>query len=130
MPGYFKSRRFHNHSINEETPPVGAANEEEFEKGLCNWTKHCIDIYKPDLPENDYDFLCCVFKDADNKDLYRRDIDTNELNSLMNQDPNDKFIHIWREFNTSVRATKWTVWPHTKSKEWDNKILENNIPYA
>jgi len=126
----FKTRRFHKHSIDELTPPVPFKDEEEFNAGLCNWTKHCIDIYKPDLPENDYDFLVCVFKDQDNKDLFRKDLDVHELNSLMNQDPNDKFIHIWREFETNVRPMKWTIWPHTKSKGWENKILENNIPYA
>ena len=126
----FKSRRFHQHSINEETPPVPVKSEEEFEAGLCNWTKHCIDIYKPDLTENDYDFWCCVFKDADGKDIYRRDLDPQEIDSLMKQDPNDKFIHIWREFHTTVRPMKWTVWPHSKSKGWECKILENTIPYA
>jgi len=126
----FKTRRFHKHSIEEQVPPVPFTSEEEFNNGLCNWTKHCIDIYKPDLPENDYEFLVCVFKDDINTDLYRKDLDLNELTNLMNQDPNDKFIHIWREFNTNVRPTKWTIWPYSKSKKWECRILENKIPYA
>ena len=48
----------------------------------------------------------------------------------MNMDPNDKFIHIWRDFYTDVKPYKWTVWPHSKSKEWNNRVLENKIPYA
>ena len=126
----FATRRFHKHSIEEQVPPVPYESEEAYQKGICNWTKFCIDVYKPDLPENDYDFLVCVFKDDNNRDLYRRDIDANEFNMLMNQDRNDKFIHIWREFYTDVRPTKWTIWPHSKPKGWENKVLENKIPYA
>ena len=126
----FLTRRFHKHSIDEQVPPVPYKDEEDFNKGLCNWTKYCIDIYKPDLPETDYDFLVCVFKDDINTDLFRKDLDINEFNNLMNQDKNDKFIHIWREFNTAVRPTKWTIWPHSKSKGWECRILENKITYA
>ena len=91
--------------------------------------KYCIDVYKGDVQENDYDFWCCVFKDENNKDLYRKDLDDNEIKSLINLDPNDKFIHIWREFYTDVKPAKWTIWPHSKSKGWEHKILENKIPY-
>lgn len=126
----FKTRRFHKHSIEEQVPPVPYESDEDYNKGICNWTKYCIDVYKPDLPEKDYDFLVCVFKDENNKDLYRKDIDANELNNLMKQDPNDRFIHIWREFYTDVRPYKWTIWPHSVSKGWENRILENKIPYA
>ena len=126
----FKTRRFHKHSIDELTPPVPFTSEAEYNKGICNWTRFCIDVYKNDIPETDYDFWCCVFKDKDNNNLYRRDLDANEINSLIKQDPNDKFVHIWREFYTDVKPYKWTVWPHSKSKGWENKILENTIPYA
>ena len=126
----FKTRRFHKNCLDESTPPVPFTTREEFDKSLCSWTKHCIDVYKPDLPEPDYDFIVCVFKDEKNTDLFRKDIDENELKALMQTDPNDKFIHIWREFSTDVRPTKWTLWPHSKSKGWECKIIENNLPYV
>lgn len=125
----FKTRRFHKHSIEEQVPPVPYESEEKYQEGICNWVKYCIDVYKGDLTENDYDFWCCVFKDDNNKDLYRRDLDENEIKNLLIQDPNDKFIHIWREFYTDVKPTKWTIWPHSRSKGWNTKILENKIPY-
>jgi hypothetical protein len=40
----------------------------------------------------------------------------------MNMDPNDKFIHIWREFNEISKPHSWRVWPHSESKGWLEKI--------
>jgi len=126
----FKTRKFHKDSISEILPGTKPKSEKDYREGLCNWVKYCIDIYKPDVPETDYDFWVCVFKDQHNNDIFRKDLDANEINHLMNQDPNDKFVHIWRDFYTDKQPYKWTVWPHSKSREWNNKILENKIPYA
>lgn len=126
----FKTRRFHKHSIDEQVPPVPYNSEEDYQAGVCNWTKYCIDIYKEDIIETDYDFWCCVFKDENDKDIYRKDLDGHEIRSLITQDSNDKFIHIWREFYTDIKPYKWTIWPHSVSKGWENRILENKIPYT
>lgn len=126
----FKTRRFHKHSIEERTPPVPFISEEDYNKNICNWHKYCIDVYKGDVPEHDYDFWCCVFKDKNNKDLFRKDLDKTEIDALMRMDPNDKFIHIWREFHCETKPDKWTIWPHSVSKNWENKIIERDIPYA
>lgn len=130
----FKDRVFHADSIEEKLPPAQRTDltkfDPEYEQGLRKWYKHCIDIYKPDVPELDYDFWCCVFKDENDKDMYRKDLDANEINYLMHQEPNDKFLHIWRDFYIDQRPYKWTIWPHSKSKGWETKIIENKINYA
>jgi hypothetical protein len=126
----FKTRRFHIDSINEVLPTGKIRSVEEHKQGIKNWHKFCIDIYKGDVPETDYDFWCCVFKNDNNKDIYRQDLDSGEIHRLMNENTNDKFVHIWRWFYADETPTKWTVWPHSKSKEWNNRILENKIPYA
>ena len=126
----FKTRRFHKDCIKEETPPIKYTGVETFESGLASWTKHCIDIYKPDVSEMDYDFWCIVFKNNDNKDLYRQDASKEDINNLFGQDRNDKFLHIWREFYCDERATKWVLWPHSVSKGWEHKIIEGTINYA
>jgi Glycosyltransferase (GlcNAc) len=125
----FKTRRFHKNTIAEILPPINCTTEEQFQSELCNRFKYCIDVYKPEFAENDYDFWCVVFKDKDNKDLYRKDADVSEIHTVMNSDANDKFIHIWREFDTDVKPAKWTIWPHSKSKEWNTKVIENTINY-
>ena len=61
--------------------------------------------------------------------MFRKDADAQEIATIMNADPNDKFVHIWREFNTESKPYKWTVWPHSKSKGWETKIIENEIKY-
>ncbi len=126
----FKSRKVHPDVIAEKLPPIAFTNETDFQKVLLARFKHCLDVYREDLPEKDYDFWCVVFKDKDNKDMFRKDADTNEINILMNQNPNDNFIHIWREFDTSIKPYKWTIWPHSVSKGWETKMLENVINYG
>jgi hypothetical protein len=70
-----------------------------------------------------------VFKDEQNKDMYRKDADENEIKTIIATLPDDKFIHIWGEFDTDSKPYKWTIWPHSKSKGWNTKILENVIKY-
>jgi hypothetical protein len=125
----FKNRKFHKDVLSETLPPINYVNEEKFQSELVSRFKHCIDVYRGDIPENDYDFWCVVFKDKDNKDMYRRDADENEIKGLVASNPNDKFVHIWREFDTAEKPYKWTIWPHSKSKGWNTKIVENVINY-
>lgn len=125
----FKKRRFHKDVINETPPPIKFVSEEAFQKELVTRFKYCIDVYRPELSEGDYDFWCIVFKDEQNKDMYRKDADENEIKTIIATLPDDKFIHIWREFDTDSKPYKWTIWPHSKSKGWNTKILENVINY-
>lgn len=124
----FATRRFDVGTISEKLPPNNK-NEKELTENLRSWHKHCLDVYKPDLPETDYDFWCCVFKDDDNNDIYRRDLDANEIQHVMSAIPDDKFIHIWRDFYSDKQPTKWVVWPHSKAKGWETKIIEGRINY-
>lgn len=126
----FKTRKIHPDVINEILPPIKYVDEETFQWSLRPRFKHCIDIYRGDLVDNDYDFWCVVFKDKDNNDMYRKDADENEIRTILNQDPNDKFVHVWREFDTPTKPYKWTVWPHSRSKDWNTKIFESVINYA
>ena len=103
---------------------------EQFQKELSCKFKHCIDVLRTDLPETDYDFWCVVFKDKFNHDIFRRDADANEINAIMKNLPDDKFIHIWREFDVSELPYKWTIWPHSRSKLWETKIIESTMKYA
>ena len=52
----------------------------------------------------------------------------NEFRGLINTDPNDQFIHIWREYNDNKQPKSWRVWPHSTSKGWLERI-EQNIKY-
>ena len=61
-------------------------------------------------------------------DIYRQDSSAEEIMNMVNSDPNDQFIHIWREYTDNKQPTYWRVWPHSVSKGWCERI-ENIIKY-
>lgn len=120
----FKTRQIHQETLDNKLPPVKG----HFESGLASKHKVCIDLYKGALPETDYDSFAVALLDEAGADVYRRDMSSIEFEGLMKIDPNDKFIHIWREYESVNRPHTWRVWPHSASKGWCDKI-ENPIGY-
>jgi hypothetical protein len=120
----FKTRQIHQETLNNELPPIKG----DYESGLATKHKVCIDLYKESVPESDYDSFAVALLDEEGSDLFRQDLASSEFYSLMNADPNDKFLHIWREYENVQRPSKWRVWPHSQSKGWCEKI-EQNIGY-
>lgn len=120
----FETRQIHKQTKNNEFPPI----TEDYESGLCYSQKYCIDVYKGSLTEKDYDSFAIAFLDEEGNDIYRKDADENEINSLLSESQSDQFIHIWREYEDSKRAHSWRVWPHSKSKGWCDRI-EQTIRY-
>lgn len=120
----FKTRQIHKYTLSNQPPPT----QGDYESGLCNKIKVCIDVYKGALTENDYDSFVVALLDENGNDVHRQDADENEIKSLLSQDSNDKFIHIWREYEDSQQPHSWRVWPHSKSKNWCERI-EQKIKY-
>ena len=120
----FSTRQIHQETLNNKFPPLKG----DYESGLAFKQKHCIDIYKGSLIETDYVNFAVSFLKENGEDLYREDISEVEIKSLMNSDPEDKFIHIWREFENSEKPYSWRVWPHSKTKDWLERI-EQKINY-
>lgn len=114
----FSTRQIHIETLNRETPPIKG----DYESGLASKQKHCIDVYKGSLPETDYDLWVIAFIDENGNDLYRKDCDKNEINSIISQNPGDQFYHIWREYESNTKPHSWRVWPHSESKGWCDKI--------
>lgn len=121
----FSTRQVHKHTAEYNPLPVP---QKDFEANLLNKIKVCIDVYKGSLIETDYTNFVIAILDSDGKDLYRQDADANEISNLMNSNPSDQFIHIWREYNDNKLPTSWRVWPHSESKGWCDRI-ENPIKY-
>jgi hypothetical protein len=114
----FQTRQIHKDTLTHKSPPI----QGDYESGLCSKIKVCIDVYKGSLPENDYDTFAVALLDENGNDVYRQDCDENELKSLFDSDPNDQFIHIWREYEDNKQPHSWRVWPHSLSKNWCEKI--------
>jgi hypothetical protein len=120
----FSTRQIHKETIDYKFPPITG----DYESGLTSQFKHCIDVYKGSLTETDYDYFAVAFLDENGQDVYRRDCDKAEINSVISADPNDKFVHIWRDFEVVERPVSWRVWPHSESKGWMDRI-EQKIQY-
>jgi hypothetical protein len=120
----FSTRQIHIETKNNNFPPI----KSDYESGLTDTQKYCIDVYKGSLTETDYDNFAIAFLDKDGNDIHRQDADKKEIQSLFNQNETDKFIHIWRTFDHIERPHSWRVWPHSESKGWLDRI-EQVISY-
>lgn len=119
----FKKRAVQKYTLDNHLPPNpdnDKMSSEEFDKSFLKIFKHCIDIRYEQVPEKDYDFWCVAFKDKDGKDVYRKDADKNEIDTMFN-DP-DKYCKVWRTFNVEETPHSWIVWPHSISKGWADPI--------
>lgn len=114
----FSTRKAHKKTIEKQNPPICAHDDETFEAALCQYHRFCLDIYKGAVPETDYAVWVVAFKDANGKELYREDVGREEIKRLMNEMPDDKFVHIWRKFYSDEFPTKYIVWPNTDAKGW------------
>jgi hypothetical protein len=121
----FSTRQVHKHTVEYKPLPVP---QNKFEYNLLNKLKICIDVWKGALTESDYTSFAVAVLNEDGTDAYRQDMDIQEYQGLLNQDPNDQFIHIWREYNDNKQPKSWRVWPHSTSKGWCERI-EQNIKY-
>jgi glycosyltransferase involved in cell wall biosynthesis len=128
---HFGKRAVQQETIDKAYPPNKYhkyKTEKEWEDSFLQIFKHCIDLQTNSFKLNDYDFWCVVFEREDNTQLHRQDADAAEVDRLIKggKDPSgDKYIKLWRTFNTSEKPHHWVVWPHSKSKGWCDKITGN-----
>lgn len=123
----FKDRKIHQAAIDRVPPPVPYKNKKDFESKFVSEFKYCIDLDKNLFPEDDYDVWVIAFKDKNDHEMCRLDAEREEVQQLLNGDPNDHFVRLWRSFETSILPAKWLVWPHSESKGWKD-IIEGGIP--
>jgi hypothetical protein len=125
---HFGKRAVQQETIDKVYPPNKYhkyKTEKEWEDSFLQIFKHCIDLQTNSFKLEDYDFWCVAFERKDNSQIHRQDAGTEEVERLLKQgrDPNgDKYIKLWRTFNTVEKPHHWVVWPHSKSKGWCEKI--------
>lgn len=120
----FSTRQVHIETLSHQHPPIKG----DYIGGLCNRVKVCIDVWKEVFTETDYENFAVALLDENGNDLYRQDMDMHEFQRLMDEIPNDKFIHIWREYDSDKLPHSWRVWPYSNSKGWMDNI-EQKIKY-
>jgi hypothetical protein len=118
----FSKRAIDKYTLDKNYPPnpYNFETEQEWRDSFCMMFKHCIDIGYSQVPETDYDFWVVAFHGKDDKTLFRKDADKNEIAGFM-RDP-DKYCKVWREFQTDELPSHWVVWPHSESKGWCDRI--------
>ena len=120
----FKKRAVQQYTLDNNSAPNPPLYGEEFDDSFLMIFKHCIDIHKPTFDKDmDYDFWAVIFEDEDGKPLNRKDMSISEINGFLTTP--DDWVKIWREFDTEKKPHKWVVWPHSKTKEWLDKIEGN-----
>lgn len=116
----FRDRGVQQYTLDNQiapNPPI-----DDYENSFHNIFKHCIDLYAPTFPENDYDFWVVSFEMNDGTVINRQDADSNEVQNLINASKRDgDWIRLWRTY-TGKKPEKWVVWPHSVSKGWGERI--------
>jgi glycosyltransferase involved in cell wall biosynthesis len=125
----FKGKRIQKHTSDQKMLPIPKMTEEEWESNFVNRFKYCIDLYKPSVPDEDYDCWVIAFKDKDGVEIARMDADKDEIARIKQSNPTGQFYNIWREFDCLEHPKSWLLWPHSPSKEWNHEIIKNEIPY-
>jgi len=125
----FKGKRVQKHTSEQKMLPIPFKNEKEWESNFVKKFKYCIDVFKGSLPEDDYDVWVIVFKDKNGNEINRMDASEDEVKSIIASSPkDDHFYHIWRTFECDEMPNSWKLWPHSRSKEWNTEIIEQEIP--
>ena len=121
----FSRRAVQQYTLDKNYPPnpVIYETEEEWLSSFATIFKHCIDLSFSQLPEKDYDFWVVAFHGENDETLFRKDADLNEINRLLND--TSGYVKLWREFQTTHKPKYWVVWPHSKSKDWCERITGN-----
>ena len=107
-------------SINYAPNPEKFKTKKAYRDSFLQIYKHCIDVGYENVPLKDYEFWVVAFKDEQDKDIFRKDADKQEIANMM-KDP-DGYCKIWREFNVDKPPHSWIVWPFSTSKGWCDPI--------
>jgi hypothetical protein len=111
--------------MDKKFPPNPVLSDEDYENSWLRIFKHCIDISYNEVPEKDYTTWVIAFEDGEGNELYRKDVNSEEIETFLGQKSTEQYIKIWREFHTEKQPKKWIFWPHSKEKGWHNRIERN-----
>ncbi len=118
----FEKRAVQDYTLQKHYPPNPDFNTEQ--EWLNSFTKnftHCINLDFNEFKEDDYDFWAITFHDENGNEMYRKDCTEQEIKNYLSV----KFINICRNFLVTNNPKSWSVWVHSKSKEWIKQYTGN-----
>jgi glycosyltransferase involved in cell wall biosynthesis len=114
----FEKRSVQEYTTQKNYPPnPEIENEKEWKKSFSSMFEHEISLDKNNFTQNDYDFWAVIYHDENGQEIYRKDATESEINDYIKNE-----ITIRRQFLTYRKPKSWTVWAHSKSKDWLEKI--------
>jgi glycosyltransferase involved in cell wall biosynthesis len=122
--------RFHDRSVqqytldNHEAPNPKYSSKEYYNKSFVHRFKHCVDIWKGSIPDEDWDGWALVFEDEEGKEIHREDVYREEIQRLKTECKGD-FYNIWRSFIFEGMPDHVVVWPFSHTIGWGPKIVYN-----
>jgi glycosyltransferase involved in cell wall biosynthesis len=117
----FKKRAVQKYTLDNNFAPNPPLYGEELEQSFMSIFKHCIDLHRGGLKEDeDYDFWAVIFENDRGETINRTDANEAQIKGYLST--KDDFVKIWREFQVEEKPTKWIVWPHSKTNGWLEKL--------
>ena len=116
----FSKRLVHPETLQKKYPPNAEyETEKEWIESFYNNFEIEIILPKEDIiEEDDYDFWAITFHDDSGKEVYRKDANELEIKQILKQvKPKIK-----REIVIDKKPKSWSVWYHSRSKEWVKQI--------
>lgn len=106
------------------------SSDEAYESSFVNTFRHCLDVYKKSIPDEDWDGWVVSFEMNDGTVLDRTDADRIEIANLKKSEGD--WYNVWRQFNTKVVPDKAIIWPFSSNQSigdngWGPRI-EITIP--
>lgn len=98
-----------------------------YDNSFIHRFKHCVDVYKDSIPDEDWDAWVVSFEMEDGTVIHREDVYEEEMVRLKEQLKVGDWYNIWREMITDVIPDKCIVWPYKNDDTWGPRI-EVNIP--
>ena len=111
----FEKRAVQEYTLNKNYPPNPDYNtEKEWLQSFTRNFNYCINLDINELQENDYDFWAVTFHDQTGKEINRKDSTEEEIKRYLK----NGFVNICRDFLVTETPKTWSVWTHSKTKEW------------
>ena len=115
----FSKRAVQKYTLEKNYPPnPNYSTETEFFASFAEIFDYEIKLDKTNLTEPDYNFWAVIFHNEKGDEIFRKDADKLEIQSLLSRDN----IKIKRSFLAYQTPKTWTVWPYTESKTWVEKF--------
>ena len=122
----FADKTIQQYTLDHHHPPNPIIkNRTKYKNSFISVFKHCIDLGLEAVPEKDYICWAVAYKTEDGTEVYRRDIQPDQIKNMKND--KDGYIKLWSEFESKEAIHSWVVWPNSEAKGWTDQPITGTI---